>query len=87
MVKWAGLKILWLSAFEGSNPSPRMQNIYNIQNLIIITMETITMPKIEFDNIISEIKLLKKSHIYKRLLEFEENIVKGKKHSRKELGF
>ena len=34
-----------------------------------------------------EIKVLRNSKIYKRLLEFEENITQGKKHTRKDLGF
>lgn len=34
-----------------------------------------------------ELELLKDSRIYQHLLEFEENISKGKKFSRKDLGF
>ena len=36
---------------------------------------------------IMEIKILRSSKLYKRLLEFEENINSGKKYTRKDLGF
>lgn len=50
-------------------------------------METITIPKKQFENMEMEISILRNSKIYKRLLEFEENISKGEKHSREELEF
>jgi len=34
-----------------------------------------------------EIKVLRNSKIYKRLLEFEQNISKDKKYTRADLGF
>ena len=49
-------------------------------------METVTIPKEEFENMQKEIKLLRDSKLYQRLLEFEQNISK-KKYTRKDLGF
>lgn len=49
-------------------------------------METITIPKIKFEQMQKEILLLKNSSVYKRLLDFEKNILQ-KKFSRKDLGF
>lgn len=51
-----------------------------------MTTETITIPKEQFETMKEEIKLLKESRIYKRLLEFEQNILKGRKLSRVDLG-
>ena len=50
-------------------------------------METITIPKERFERIMLEIKVLRNSKLYKRLLEFEENISKGRRYTRKDLGF
>ena len=50
-------------------------------------METITIPKERFERIMLEIKVLRNSKLYKRLLEFEENISKGGRYTRKDLGF
>ena len=50
-------------------------------------METITIPKIEFKQMQEELETLRKSALYKRLLEFEKNISSGKIFTRKDLGF
>ena len=50
-------------------------------------METITIPKVRYDRMKKEIIVLRSSRLYRRLLEFEENISKDKKYSRKDLGF
>jgi len=50
-------------------------------------METVTIPKIELEKMEEEIKVLRNSRLYKRLLEFEQNISKGKKYTREDLGF
>ena len=50
-------------------------------------MEMVTIPKEKLDRMEEEIELLKDSKIYKRLLEFEEKISKGKKYTRDDLGF
>ena len=50
-------------------------------------METITVPKEKFEQMIIEISFLRNSAVYNRLLNFESNILKGKKYSRKDLGF
>jgi hypothetical protein len=49
-------------------------------------METITIPKIQFEQMEKEIFSFRNSSIYKRLLNFEKNILQ-KKYSRKDLGF
>lgn len=50
-------------------------------------METVTLSRTEFEQIQAELETLRHSSLYKRLLEFEHNIVKGRKYSRKDLGF
>lgn len=52
-----------------------------------MAQETVTLLKEEFERMKQELELLKDSRIYQRLLEFEENISKGKKFGRKDLGF
>ena len=49
--------------------------------------ETISLPKEEYEYMLREIDTLRDSALYKRLLEFENNIAKGKKYTRKDLGF
>jgi len=50
-------------------------------------MDTITIPKSEFEQMKVELKTLRSSKIYQRLLEFEQNITQGKKYTRTDLGF
>ena len=50
-------------------------------------MDTVTVPKGEFELMKQELKTLRSSKIYKRLLAFEQNISTGKKFTRKDLGF
>lgn len=50
-------------------------------------METIEVPKNEFELMRLEIQTLRNTRIYRRLLEFERNIAEGRKYSRKDLGF
>ena len=49
-------------------------------------METITIPRIRFEKMEEELETLRNTSIYKRLLEFEQNIQK-KKFTREDLGF
>ena len=49
-------------------------------------METITIPKQKFEQMKKEISVLRASKLYKRLLEFEQNVL-SKKLTRKDLGF
>ena len=49
-------------------------------------MDTVTIPKEDFELMQREIKTLRSSNLYKRLLEFEKNI-SHKKFTRKDLGF
>lgn len=50
-------------------------------------MEMINLPKEKFEQMKQEIIFLRNSLIYKRLLEFEKNVAKGKKYSGEDLGF
>jgi PHD/YefM family antitoxin component YafN of YafNO toxin-antitoxin module len=50
-------------------------------------MDTVTIPKAEFEMMKQELKVLRNAKVYKRLLEFEHNIAKGKAYTRKDLGF
>jgi len=49
-------------------------------------METVTIPKAKFEQIRQELETLRNTALYKRLLQFEQNI-KEKKYSRTDLGF
>ena len=55
-------------------------------NNINIIMETVTIPREEYEVMKQEIKTLRATALYKRLLSFEQNI-KTKKYTRKDLGF
>ncbi|MFA6461196.1 MAG: hypothetical protein WCV90_02930 [Candidatus Woesearchaeota archaeon] len=50
-------------------------------------MDTVTLPRMEFEQMKQELEVLRNSNLYKRLLEFEKNISQGRKYSRKDLGF
>ena len=50
-------------------------------------METVTIPKDEFEEMKQELNTLRNSKLYKRLLEFEHNIFSGKKFTGNDLGF
>ena len=49
-------------------------------------METVTIPKVDFEIMQKELETLRHTAIYKRLLEFEKNI-SNKKYTKKDLGF
>ena len=49
-------------------------------------METITIPKQEFEQMKRELTILRDSKIYQRLLQFEKSVAK-KKYTRQDLGF
>ncbi len=50
-------------------------------------METITIPKMQFEQMQIELQTLRRSSVYKRLIEFEQAIAAGRKCTRKDLGF
>ena len=50
-------------------------------------MDTVTLLKEEFELLQKELEVLRSTSLYKRLLEFEQNISSGKKFTRKDLGF
>lgn len=49
--------------------------------------ETVTVPKDDFEQMKRELQTLRETQLYTRLMEFEKNIVVGKKFFRKDLGF
>ena len=49
--------------------------------------ETITIPKEKYLKLKEENKILRRTDLYRRLLEFEQNIKTGKIFTRKDLGF
>lgn len=50
-------------------------------------MEMITIPKVQFERMQVDLQTLRHSSLYKRLMEFEQNILMGGKFTRKDLGF
>ncbi|MBU1198904.1 MAG: hypothetical protein KKF46_05735 [Nanoarchaeota archaeon] len=50
-------------------------------------MNTVTIPRVDFEKMQQELNVLRNSKLYKRLLEFESNIAAGKKFTRTDLGF
>lgn len=49
--------------------------------------DSVTIPREEYLGLKREVETLRKTKLYKRLLDFEENIKTGKKYTRKDLGF
>jgi PHD/YefM family antitoxin component YafN of YafNO toxin-antitoxin module len=49
-------------------------------------MDTVSIPRAEFEQMQRELKTLRETAVYKRLLEFESNI-QQKRFTRKDLGF
>ena len=49
--------------------------------------EVVTIPREKYLGMRREIRALKNTKLYKRLLEFEENVRTGKIYTRKDLGF
>ena len=52
-----------------------------------LSMETITIPKITFEEMEMELVTLRKTALYQRLLQFEEHLAQGKRFTRRDLGF
>ncbi|MBI4210684.1 MAG: hypothetical protein HY544_04225 [Candidatus Diapherotrites archaeon] len=52
-----------------------------------MTQETVTVPRKEYESLKRQVEIFKESNIYKRLIEFENNIAAGKKFYREDLGF
>lgn len=50
-------------------------------------MKIISIRKERYEQMKKELAILRHTRLYKRLLEFEGNISKGKKFTRKDLGF
>ena len=59
---------------------------YIIDIVSIHNMETVTISKKEYESLKQEIESLRNSSLYKRLLEFEKNIIQ-KKFTRQDIGF
>ena len=49
--------------------------------------ELISISKEEYENLKEEVSMLRNTRLYKRLLEFEENLRNGNIFTRKDLGF
>ena len=49
--------------------------------------KTIEIPKEEYTKMKIELETLRKTRLYRRLLEFIGNIKNGKKYSREDIGF
>lgn len=49
--------------------------------------EVVTITREKYLGMKREIETLRKTRLYKRLLEFEENVMAGKVYTRKDLGF
>jgi len=63
------------------------RKIFIVKDQFYLIMETITLPKVELEQLHRELETLRNSGLYKRLLEFEKNIVEGKRFTRADLGF
>jgi len=50
-------------------------------------MEIVTIPREKLEKMQQELAVLRNSKLYRRLLDFEKNIVEGNKYMRKDLGF
>ena len=61
-------------------------NLINFQLLSCFMAETVTIPKAEYEFMVSELETLRRTDLYKRFLHFVENIQK-KKFTRADLGF
>ncbi len=50
-------------------------------------MEKVTISREEYERMKEALNVIRNIKIYKRLLEFENNIRKGEKYTREDLGF
>ena len=58
-----------------------------LQYIKVMTTDTIIISRFEYDQMRQEIKTLRNTKVYQRLLEFEDNIARGRRFTRKDLGF
>ena len=49
-------------------------------------IETVTLPRVEYEQMVIELETLRRSDLYKRLLQFIQNVQK-QKFTRSDLGF
>ena len=68
------------------NQQKKEKNIYSKSQPAPV-METITLPKSELEQLHRELKTLRNSGLYRKLLEFEKNISEDKRFTRADLGF
>jgi hypothetical protein len=54
---------------------------------MLIMSETVSLPREEYELMVQELESLRNTGLYKRLLEFEQNLDEGKVFTRKDLGF
>ena len=57
-----------------------------IQLFLIVMTETVTIPRAEYESMVVELETLRRTDLYKRLLQFVQNIQK-QKVTRADLGF
>lgn len=65
----------------------KIRNFFKERHVKYYIMETVTLPRVEFEQMQEELKILRDSKLYQRLLDFEKNITTGKRYTRKDLGF
>ena len=58
-----------------------------MHDILYIMPETVCIPKQEYLKMREELQTLRKTDLYRRLLQFESNIRAGKIFTRKDLGF
>lgn len=68
-------------------PIDYLRKPLNRRNASTSNMETVTIPKSEFEEMKREIKTFRNSKLYRRLIECEDNIKSGKVYTREDLGF
>ena len=50
-------------------------------------METVTIPKEEYEGLKQEVRTLKNTQLYKELLAFQKSVAKNGEFTRQDLGF
>ena len=50
-------------------------------------METVTIPKEEYERMKNALRIVRSMKLYTRLLEFEKNVENGEAYTRKAIGF
>jgi hypothetical protein len=51
------------------------------------SMDTVTIPRDEYDSLVRDSKILKRSNLYQKVIDFENSIAENGEFTRKDLGF